>query len=132
MKPQEFKYITIMPKHTMARTQYYDMDAQDENYIYTWLITFLADMTELASHNNDVMKEFFTRKNSQLPRGRQGTNSHASFIAGIISAKMHNVNHNISEPQLSAIEHVFDVLVPYYSDCDSPPQPIRFRIKLFD
>jgi hypothetical protein len=130
--PQAPRTIRIIPKHTGAATQYYDIDADSEAYLYDWMIKFLADITEVATHNPDIQREYFQRKPKLFPKGQHGPNSFASMLAGIISAKLHNPRHNLSEPVLESIELIFDTLVEYYTDMPNPPERVNFRTSLFD
>lgn len=123
--------IVILPKVTAAKTQYYDMSADDQAYIYDWLIRFLADLTELATHDEELKREWFKRQPRAYPRGKNGPNSTASMIGGIISARLANPKHNISEPQLEPLEDIFSMIATLYSDIDNPPVGIVFRKSLF-
>lgn len=124
--------VTILPRVTAARTQYYDMSDADTVYIYDWLIRFLADLTELATHDEELKREWFRRQPRRYPKGTRGPNSTASMIAGIIAARLANPKHNISEPQLEPLEHIFDMIETLYDDLDNPPQRIVFRKSLFE
>ena len=130
-RPQA-RTVTILPKVTAARTQYYDMSDEDTAYIYDWLIRFLADLTELATHDEELRREWFRRQPRQYPKGQRGPNSTASMVAGIISAKLANPKHNISDPQLEPLEHIFDMIETLYDCLDNPPQRIVFRKSLFE
>ena len=125
------RIITILPKVTSAKTQYYDMSDDDTAYIYDWLIRFLADLTELATHDEELKKEWFKRQPKLYPKGVKGPNSTASMVAGIISAKLSNPKHNISDPQLEPLESIFEMIEVLYSGADNPPQSIRFQKSLF-
>ena len=129
-RPQH-RTVTILPKMTSAKTQYYDISDDDTAYIYDWLIRFLADLTELATHDEELKKEWFKRQPKLYPKGVKGPNSTASMIAGIISAKLANPKHNISEPQLEPLEQIFEMIEVLYSGSDNPPQSIRFQKSLF-
>lgn len=124
--------IVITPKITAARTQYYDIAQEDSSYIYNWLIRFLADLTELATHDEDLKREWFRRQPKLYPKGVKGPNSTASMVAGIISAKLANASHNISEPQLEPLESIFEMIEELYSEQDFPPEAIKFRKSLFE
>lgn len=132
---RDHRTITILPRLTGAKTQYYDISAEDEAYIYDWLIRFLADASELATHDEDLRREWFRRRPKLYPRGRQGPNSMASMIGGMISARIANPRHNISDAQLESLEQIFDTIrdLYYNDDVNNPgPQTIRFRRQLFE
>ena len=125
------RVIKLYPKITSAKTQYYELDSKDDAYIHQWLIQFLADLTELATHDEELKKEWFRRKPNAYPKGQKGPNSTASMVAGIISAKIKNPNHNISEPQLTPLEDIFDTIEFMYADEPNAPQRIKFQKSLF-
>jgi hypothetical protein len=119
--------IRIFPRQTAARTTYYDMNEDDSAYLYRWLMQFLCDMTELATHDAAYQREWMKRRPGTFPRGQSGPNSLASMIAGIAGAKLNNPKHNISEPQLDALVSIFNELVPMYEDLEDRPQRIEFE-----
>lgn len=129
--PRSIKHIPIIPKLTNARTQYYELDNQDEAYIYTWLTRFLADCAELATQDPELQRDLFRRRPDVLPRGRSGPNSFAGFIGGIVAAKMANPRHNLSESLLDPLEMIFEMIARQYSESEDPPQAIRFKRELF-
>lgn len=129
--PRSIKHIPIIPKITRANTQYYELAADDEAYIYTWLTRFLGDCAELATQDAELQRDLFRRRPDVLPRGRRGPNSVASFIGGVIAAKMANPRHNLSESLLDPLENIFEIIARQYSEDDPAPEPIRFRRELF-
>jgi hypothetical protein len=119
--------IRIWPKQTAAKTTYYDITEDDSAYLYRWLMQFLCDCTELATHHSEYQREWMKRRPSTFPKGQNGPNSLASMIAGIAGAKLTNPKHNISEPQLDALVSIFNELVPMYEDLEDRPQRIEFE-----
>ena len=119
--------IRIFPRRTQARTQYYDMSDEDSAYLYRWLMQFLCDMTELATHDADYQRLWMRRRPGTFPRGQAGPNSLASMIAGIAGARLQNPQHNISQPQLDAIQTIFNELVPMYEDLEDRPERVEFE-----
>jgi len=119
--------IRIFPKQTAAKTIYYDMSDADSAYVYRWLMQFLCDMTELATHDTAYQREWMRRRPGVFPKGQSGPNSLASMIAGIAGAKLANPKHNISEPQLDPLVNIFMELVPMYEDLEDRPERIEFE-----
>lgn len=119
------RQIRAWPRRTQARTTYYDIAAPDADYVYTWLMTFLCDMTELATHDPAWAREWLAADRS-LPRGRNGANSLASMCAGIAGARIANSQQNLSESQLSAVEEIFARLVPLYEAVERGPDLVEF------
>lgn len=131
MKTLQTRTVKIYPKASQAGTQYYDLDRSDEEYIYHWLQRLLADITEESTYDEELRRDWFRRRPQDYPKGRNGPNSHASIIAGIVSAKLANPKKNISELQLSAIEQMFVLISQFYQDDPEQPKSIRFQKTLF-
>jgi hypothetical protein len=131
MKVLKSKTITVYPKATGANTQYYDMESADEAYVYNWLYRLQSDMGELCTYDPELQRDWFKRRPSTFPKGKQGPNSYASMLGGICSAKIQNANKNLSEAQLDAVEHLFTIIADYYAGEEHPPESVRFTKKLF-
>lgn len=131
MKPLTSKRINAYPKTTAADTQYWDIDADDEAYIYTWLYRLLADMAEMCTWDADMQKEWFRRRHGVWPKGKNGPNSHASILGGICSAKLRDGKKNLSTAQLDAVEALFEVVAHQYTGETTPPAAVIFDRKLF-
>lgn len=129
MQTPPTRNIRIIPKITQATTQYYELDPEDQAYIHRWLCRFLADLSELATYDEALAREYFRRQPRRLPRGRHGPNSIASMIGGIVSQQIQNPRHNLSEPQLDPLEYVFDTMTPLYEEAEL--QPIRFQRTIY-
>lgn len=124
--------IKIHPKATSASTTYYDMNKDDEGYIYQWLMRFMANIAEEATFDSEIQREFFKRRPNTFPKGKNGPNSIASMLGGIVSAKLQNPNKNLSEPQLDVVEMIFDQIEKYYANDPDAPKTVRFQKSLFE
>lgn len=131
MKIVKSQQIKIYPKHTSADTQYYDMEPEDEAFLYQWMYRFLADMSEICTHDEDIKKEWFKRRPGVFPKGKQGPNSYASVLGGICAAKLKYPEKNLSEPQLNAVELIFDMISDYYKDEPNAPKSVSFHKQFF-
>lgn len=131
MKPLQSRRISAYPKTTAADTQYWDIEADDEAYIYQWLYRLLADMSEIATFEPDIQKEWFRRRHGVWPKGKNGPNSHASILGGICSAKLRDSKKNLSTPQLDVVETMFDIIAQQYADEPTPPEAVVFDRKIF-
>lgn len=131
MKILKSQQVKVYPKSTGADTQYYDMEPDDEAMLYKWMYRFLADMSEVCTHNEDIKKEWFKRRPGVFPKGKQGPNSYASIVGGICAAKLQNPNKNLSDRQLDAIELLFDMISDYYSSEPDAPKSVSFRKEFF-
>lgn len=133
MRPLKSRKIAAYPKVTKADTEYWDIDPEDEAYIYQWLYRLLADMNEMGTYDTDLQREWFKRRPGVWPKGKQGPNSHASILGGICSAKLRDPKKNLSTAQLDAVETLFDVIAQQYADVtdETPPESIVFEKKIF-
>ena len=131
MKPIPSRTIPAYPKNTRADTQYWDIDADDEAYIYTWMYRLLADITERATYDAELQRDWFRRRPGVYPKGQNGPNSHASILAGICGAKLRDAKKNLSTPQLDVVETMMDVAAQYYADETDPPTSVIFERRIF-
>lgn len=133
MKPLKSRRIAAYPKITRADTEYWDIDPEDEAYIYHWLMTLLADTAEMATYDQDLQREWFRRRPGVWPKGRCGPNSHASMLGGICGARLRDPAKNLSTAQLDAVECLFDVIAQQYADITDqpPPESVVFERKIF-
>lgn len=131
MKKLRSRTIAAYPKHTSADTQYWDIDAEDEVYIYNWLYRLLADITERATYDTELQRDWFKRRPGVYPKGQNGPNSHASILAGICSAKLRDAKKNLSTPQLDVVEVMMDVAAQYYDELPDAPDSVTFERKIF-
>ena len=131
MKPIRSRTIPAYPKNTQAQTQYWDLDPDDEAYIYRWLYRLLADITEHATYDTELQRDWFRRRPGMYPKGQNGPNSHASILAGICSAKLRDAKKNLSTPQLDVVEQMMDIVAQYYSEDPEAPESVKFERKVF-
>lgn len=123
--------VNVYPKSTAADTQYWDIDAEDEAYIYKWLYRLLADISEQATYDTELQRDWFKRRSGVYPKGKQGPNSHASILAGICSAKLKDPKKNLSTPQLDVVEQMMDIVAQYYDNDPEHPESVKFDRKIF-
>jgi hypothetical protein len=130
--------IPLYPKDTNAKTQYYELDAEYEDYIYYWMQRFLADVSEVITHDETLREMVLKRKPKLFPKGKRGPNSVLSFAGGIVANRVVNDKKNISEPQLEGIEWMFGLMSNYYQNGGEEHAgkfkvciPIRFRKSFF-
>ena len=125
------RVIPVYPKTTNADTQYWDIDADDEAYIYQWLYRLMSDMQELATYDAELQREWFKRRPGIYPKGKQGPNSHASILGGICSAKLRDSKKNLSTPQLDVVQVMMDIVAQQYSAEPNAPASVVFEKKIF-
>ena len=123
--------IAVYPKTTNADTQYWDMDEDDQAYIYQWLYRLMSDMQDLATYDAELQREWFKRRPGIYPKGKQGPNSHASILGGICSAKLRDSKKNLSTPQLDVVQVMMDIVAQQYSAEPNAPASVVFEKKIF-
>jgi hypothetical protein len=129
------RIIKYVPKITAAKTHYREIDAEDAVWLQSQLILWLALCSELQQRRDSDSEEFirhwWTKRNSTMPKGQHGPNSHASILAGICSAKLRDPKKNLSTPQLDVVEQMFEMIAQYYSSEPDAPQAVTFDRRLF-
>lgn len=107
----DIRKIPIWPKTTGAGTQYWEMSDEDRAWLLEHMTRFLAAMSEHMTADTDIRAEMFRRRGTGYPRGRQGPNSHASMLGGVITTLLDG--RDITTPQLDAIETLTDLIAVY-------------------
>lgn len=106
----EIRTIKYVPKVTSARTEYRELDPKDLSAIHQQLIRWLAFMSEAdMSHNEDVRavrEQWWHRRTKSLPSGKEGMNTPASFIGGIVNNMIFGEQRDLSDRQMEGIEYV--------------------------
>lgn len=127
--------IPVLPKSTNAKTQFFEINPEHEEYIYYWIERFAAEMLELCTADEELRRDLFRRRPNTFPKGKLGPNSVMSFAGGLISNKKVNPNKNISEPQLEGIENLFRMISFHYSGEQEGVYreclPVKFRRQFF-
>jgi hypothetical protein len=123
------KTIKYVPKATSARTEYREVEASDLADIQQQLIRWLAFMSELdMSHDEDmraVREQFWHRRTKSLPSGKEGMNTPASFIGGIVNNMIFGQQRDLSARQMEGIEYVSK----WMAELD-PEQSVSYRFQL--
>ena len=121
--------IKYVPKATSARTEYREIDPSDLAEIHQQLIRWLAIMSELdMSHDEDmraVREQFWHRRTKVLPSGKEGMNTPASFIGGIVNNMMFGEQRDISARQMEGIEYISKWMVEI-----DPEKSVSFRFQI--
>jgi hypothetical protein len=121
--------IKYMPKITTARTEYREIDEKDLKDIQQQLIRWLAVIAELdMTHDEDlraVREQFLHRRTASLPAGREGQNTPASFIGGIVNNMLFGSQRDLSARQMEGIEYVSK----WMAEID-PEHSVSYRFQL--
>lgn len=101
------KEIEYTIKITTANTDYTMIDDNDKTFIMRTLIKILASISE-ADNNKDMkdITSIFHAKSTKLPRSKNGQNSIASFIGGLVNNIHFGTQRDYTTIQLSAIQQI--------------------------
>jgi hypothetical protein len=104
--------IKYIPKITSARTEYREIDSEDQQWLQVELVRWLALIGELdQTHDEDIRlfrDSWWHRKSKDLSKGREGPNSPCSIIAGIVNNMMFKdtPQRDFTEKQMRDIEYI--------------------------
>jgi hypothetical protein len=122
------KNIKYIPKITSARTEYRAVDAEDMSWIKTELLRWLAIMAELDMARDEdskwVRAQWWHKRSKNLPRGREGENTPASFIGGLVNNLVFGDQRDLTDKQMDAMQNISHVLSGAFASCTQ----IRFQI----
>lgn len=137
------KEIYYTPKITAAKTQYNSISATDMLYIQNYCIRYLALMGEVSINQNEdlqqFVKQYWTKRNKTLPKGKNGLNTPQSFISGLLNNLMYGTQNDLSDIQMDALQNISAIMVRFVdaiSDLNLQPtapalESILFRQRLF-
>jgi hypothetical protein len=102
--------ILYIPKITNANTSYREISENDKISLQFELIKYLVKFGELSSSSEAdtkwIMQNYWLKKSSLLPRGRNGQNSPYSFISGVLGNIMIGTQKDLTELQCDALEQI--------------------------
>jgi hypothetical protein len=104
--------IKYIPKATSARTEYREIDAEDQQWLQVELIRWLSLIGELDQTHDEDLRLFrdswWHRKSKDLSKGQFGPNSPCSIIAGIVNNMMFKdkPQRDFTEKQMRDIEYI--------------------------
>lgn len=128
--------ISIFPKDTNAKTQFYEIDQEPEDYLYFWMSKFVCEMAEMCTVDEDLRRELHRRRPNTFPKSKRGPNSILGFAGGMCANKLNNPKKNISEPQLEGIENLFRIMSAHYTGSEQTGKyteclPVKFKAGFF-
>lgn len=104
------KQITYDPKITMANTQYNQISQDDMSWLLKELMRYLAYVSALQNHKNEdlqaILKQWYKKRTSTLPKGKNGLNSPETFIGGLLNNLMFGNQNDLSDVQMDAIMNI--------------------------
>lgn len=106
------RMVQYLPKNTTANTEYRDVCDSDHSWLLNQLMQYLVMMATLTTSKSEdnkiVITEYWRKKRSNLPRGREGQNSPESMVAGIIENMLYATaaQKDFTAKQCTAIEDI--------------------------
>lgn len=107
------RIVPYVPKVTGAKTNYREISQDDHNWLIQHMLKALVKMGTLSNTTNEdhkaVRDQWYRKRRSNLPRGRDGQNSPESMIAGILDNMLYDEvpQRDFSDKQMDAIEDIF-------------------------
>ncbi len=126
MAARTIKYV---PKITSARTEYCEIDPEDQAWLIDQLIHWLALMGEMDQATDAdsewVRTQWWHRKTNKLNSGKQGRNTPCSFVSGVILNMLYKqpAQRDLTRKQMDDFETISAILAQVY-----PVEAIRFQI----
>lgn len=116
------KRIPYTLKSTSARTQYYQLERKDKEYILVDLLRYQAFMGELSKLKDPTIKQivdtYWYNNNECLPKGKSGYNSNQSFISGLINNMLFGNQYDLSDIQIEALTLISHDISQIYEGID--------------
>lgn len=135
------RIIKYLPKVTSAKTQYVDIDPNDMAWLQSEIVRWLALMGALDNHRNEdirmVMKHWWCKRSSTLPKGIHGQNSPLAFVSGILNNMMFGTQRNLSVIQMEALEVIsaqmtlFDEAITELNISNGGGTAFKFQLSFF-
>ena len=128
------KTIHFIPKFTSAKTTYRELHETERAWLLNEMLQWVVKMATLSNTTNEDLKslrnDYWRKRRSTLPRGRDGQNSPESMIAGILENMLYSDNpqRDFTEKQCEAIEDVSK----WMAAVDDKFNEVIFQIGLFE
>lgn len=123
------KRITFIPKITNARTNYREISIDDMAWIQQEMIRWLSLMAETDQYRDPEVKfirdQWWHKKTSTLPKGREGQNTPCSFVGGLVNNMIFGEQRDLTDKQMDALMNISHILGAAY---DSVCSEITFQI----
>jgi hypothetical protein len=125
------RVIKFVPKSTGARTEYREITVEDMAFVQSEMIRWLAVMSELDMARDEdskwVRDQWWHKRTETLPRGREGQNTPASFVGGMINNLVFGEQRDLSDKQMDAIQNISHVLGSSTQGCTAITFQIGFN-----
>jgi hypothetical protein len=113
--------IQYIPKITSARTNYREISVEDMAWLQQELIRWTSLMAEVGvAHDEDskfINDQFWHKRTTSLPRGKEGNNSPCSFVGGLINNLVFGEQRDLSDKQMDGIAYVSAIMAAALDTC---------------
>lgn len=113
--------IRYIPKHTSANTNYREVGQDDMAFIQQELIRWLAVMSELDMARDDDSRwardQWWHKRTDTLPKGREGQNTPASFVGGLINNMVFGTQRDLTDKQMDALQNISHIMGNCFDAC---------------
>lgn len=124
------KIIKYIPKHTTAQTNYRTITEEDMTFLQTELVRWTVKMGEISIQRDTdskwVFNQWWNKRTDTLPKGRNGQNTPASFISGVLANTMFGEQRDLTDKQMDAICNISHIMGNCFEDCST----LKFMIGL--
>lgn len=121
--------INYIPKITAARTNYREISSEDMDWLQLELIRWLSLMAECDQYRDAEVKyvrdQWWHKRTSTLPKGKEGQNTPCSFVGGLVNNIMFGNQRDLTDKQMDAITNISHILGSAY---DTVCSEITFQI----
>lgn len=122
------KTIKYIPKITAAKTEYREIDPEDMAWLKMEIFRWLAIMSELDmardADSQWVRNQWWHKRSKNLPKGRLGENTPASFVGGLANNLVFGDQRDLTDKQMDSIQNISHMLAGAFDSCTR----IRFQI----
>jgi len=126
-----YRIIKYVPKVTHARTEYRETSPEDLGWVQEQLLRWTLQIAELDMSRDPNVKQIrtqFHERNQDLPKGKEGANSVASFVGGALSNLMFNGQRDLSDKQMNALETISNIMAIYFPSNTAIKFQIGFEV----
>ena len=113
--------ITYTPKITSATTEYRTLDKEDLIFVQSELVRWSSIMNELDVTKDEdyawARDHWWHKKTKDLPRSKEGLNTPASFIGGVLNNTVFGTQRDLTAKQMDAIQSISNIMASAFDTC---------------
>lgn len=115
--------ITYTEKSTLANTDYRRLEPDDLIFVQSELVRWSSRMNELDVTKDEdfawARDNWWHKRTKELPYGKGGPNTPASFIGGVLNNTMFGTQRDLTAKQMQAIQSISEIMANAFDDCTS-------------